>query len=229
MRTLFRQLRCSIHPAIVDRNVANDRLFVRGWTNVALTPLDLAESIIAGHPYCAQISNDYRRTSNFIASDLASLDVDDGLNIAEALEHPIVRSSATFLYTTLRHRPEAPRFRLGFALPRTITDPDEMSAVVRALRLRVSGDRNATDPTRLFFGNRNAEITIFNREISLQLLEELIAQGRNPPQPDTIVNVGQSQRCAPSRSRLRVALDQPIRLAKGGGAQFSELQPATSI
>ncbi len=229
MRTLFRQLRCSIHPAIVDRNVADDRLYVRGWTNVALTPLDLAESIIAGHPYCAQVSDDYRRTPNFIGSDIASLDVDGGLSIAEALQNPIVHGHATFLYTTLRHRPDAPRFRLGFALPRTITDPDEMSAVVRALLLRVSGDRNATDPARLFFGNRNAQITIFNREISAPFLDELIAQGLNPPQPDTVVNARQNPGFAPSRSRLPIALDQPIRLAKGGVVQFSELKPATPI
>src|SRR6185369_8873137 len=111
------------------------------------------------HPYCAQVSR-YRDARHFLASDIVSVDIDHGLSIPEALDNLIVRDHAAMLYTTVRHQPDAHRFRLVFVLPRTITDPHEMKATARALQLRLAGDANAVDPARMFFGNHNAEMIL---------------------------------------------------------------------
>src|SRR4029077_11401902 len=60
------------------------------------------------------------------------------------------------------------------------------------------------------------------------LLAELIAQGMNAPEPETIKNGGKLD-WTPSRSRLLIRPDQEIRVAKGGPVQFSELAPGTTI
>jgi len=228
VNTLRRKLRVSVHRGIVDKNVPEDRLYAEGWENVELTPEELIESVKNGHPYCAQISG-YRNAKHFRASDVVSLDIEHSLSIDEALENPIVRAHATILYTTVRHQLDAHRFRIIFVLPRTITDAREMAALVEALRLRVAGDRNAVDPARMFFGNRNAEVVMFDREISPALLGELIAQGLNPPEPDTVVNGGGAAHWVPSRSRLLLRPEQEIWVAKGGLARFADLPPLTIV
>jgi len=227
LSTLVRRLRLSVHPDIIDKDVYENRHYVEGWTNVELTVEELAASIKNGRPYCAHLFG-YRDADHFQASDIASVDIDDGFGIAEALENPTVRAHAALLYTTVNHQPSAPRFRIIFVLPRTITDAREMSAIARALRLRVSGDRKTVDAARMFFGNRNAELMLFDREMSPELLAELIAQGMNAPEPETIKNGGKLD-WTPSRSRLLVRPDQEIRVAKGGPVQFSELAPGTTI
>jgi hypothetical protein len=224
LNTFSRKLRLSVHPDIVDRDVPDSRFYVQGWKNVTLTPEELVRSIKEGHPYCAQMHG-YRDRSHFMASDIASLDVEHGPSIPEALQNPIVRDHGTILYTTVRHEPEAPRFRIIFVLPRTITDAVEMEAVARALQLRVAGDRSALDAPRMFFGNRQAEVMLFDREISSELLGELIAQGRNPPEPDTLRKGGNGANWVPSRSSLVLKSDQVVGLVGNGVASFSELTP----
>lgn len=230
LSTLRRKLRLSVNSEIVDRDVPQDkRLYAVGWKNVELTSEELVHSIKNGFPYAAQLYECYRDREHFMASDIASLDIEDGPSVSEALENPIVRAHATILYTTVRHKPEAPRFRIIFALPQTITDAREMQAVVQALRLRVAGDRNAMDPGRMYFGNRNAEVMLFDREISPELLDELIAQGQNPPEPETSQNAGDRARWVPSRSRLLLKPDREIRLANGGVMRFSDVQPRAAL
>ena len=227
MSTLCRKLRLSVNTDIIDRSVPDNRLYVNGWNNVEFTSSQLVDHITRGHPYCAQLSGP-REEANFLASDIVSLDVDGGLEIADALQHPIIRDNAMVLYTTLRHTPGAHRYRIIFALPRTITNPVEFRAVTRALCLRVAGDNKALDPARLFFGNRNAEFMVFDREISTSLLDELITQGLNPPEPDRVYSGGRGK-CAPSRSRLQVAPGQQIRTANDGILPFRELSPRTPV
>ena len=146
------------------------------------------------------------------------------MTIEQALQHPIVREHATILYTTVRHRLEAHRFRIIFRLPRTITDPKEMRAVTRALGLRFNGDPKVVDAAHAFFGNRNAETMLWDRELSPQLLEDLIAQGLDPPVCDTV-----GGEVVPSRSRHGLSPDATVRLANGNVCKVSDLHPKTPL
>jgi hypothetical protein len=100
-----RKLRVSVHPDIVDKDVPEGRLYVSGWANVELTIAELAASIKSGRPYCAQLFG-YRDADHFEASD--SVDIDDGLGIAVALENPTVRAHATFYTRPSPNNPPLP-------------------------------------------------------------------------------------------------------------------------
>ena len=219
---LARKLRLSVHPDIIDRNVPDARLWAEGWHNVELTVAELVQSIKKGRPYCAQVDG-HRDSKHFLGCDVASADVDDGPTIAEALETPVVRDHATILYTTVRHQPDAPRYRIVFVLPRTITDAGEMKALLRAIRLRVSGDPKAIDPAHMFFGNRNAEVTVFDRQLSSALLDELIAQGLSLSEGAGNGGVNQG----PTRSQLLIRPNQQVWTADGANITFSDVAPRT--
>jgi hypothetical protein len=98
LRTLPRRLKLSVHRDIIDKHVAESRPYVRGWENVEITAEELAASIKAGHPYCAQVAG-YRDGKHFLASDIVSLDIEDSLSIPEALNKPNVSAHATMIYT----------------------------------------------------------------------------------------------------------------------------------
>jgi hypothetical protein len=160
VRTLGRKLKYSINPDLIDRNEGGDnRLYTRGWVNTEGTAADLARTVKSGVAYCAQLSGP-RKSANFRACDIASVDIDGSMTIGEALAHPLVAQHATMIYTTIRHTAQKHRFRPVFALARTITSPREMEALTRSLSRRLSGDQASTDATRLFFGNRAAEIEL---------------------------------------------------------------------
>ena len=218
-----RILKLSLHHGIIDRDVANKSYWIEGWCNVELTPQELVESIKLGYPYCPQLSGP-RNAETFLASDIVSLDVDHGMTIEQALQHPIVQEHATILYTTVRHRSDDHRFRVIFRLPRTITDPREMSAVTRAIGLRLNGDPAVFDAAHVFFGNRNAEVTLWDQELSPELLDDLIAQGLDPPVCDTF-----GGEVVPNRSRLGISPDATVRLANGDVRNVSDLPPKTPL
>ena len=225
--TVFvRKLRVSVQPDIIDRDVPEDRLWAEGWNNVEFTVDEFVQSIRSGRPYCAQVDG-HRDSKHFLGCDVASADVDHGPTMEEALQNPLVRDHATILYTTVRHRPDAPRYRIVFVLPRTITDAGEMAALLRAFGLRVSGDPKAIDPAHMFFGNRNAEVRVFDRQLSAAVLDELIAQGLSLPESDGAGNGGVN--LPPSRSRLLITENQQIRAANGTNIPFSDIVPRTKV
>ncbi len=224
--TLGRKLKYSINPDLIDRNEGGDnRLYTRGWVNTEGTAADLARTVKSGVAYSAQLSGP-RRSANFRACDIASVDIDGSMTIGEALAHPLVAQHATMIYTTTRHTAHKHRFRLVFALARTIESPREMEALARSLSRRLSGDQASTDATRLFFGNRAAEIELFDREIGEELIEELIAQSWNTP-----VSSGASgaDRLGTIRSRHTVSPELAIDFADGRRLPFCDVAIGTSI
>jgi hypothetical protein len=110
-----RELRVSVQPDIIDRNVPEDRLRAEGWHNVEFSVDEFVQSIRNGRPYSAQVDG-HRDSKHFLACDVASADVDGGQTIDAALQNPLVRGHAAILYTTVRHRPDAHRYRIVFVL-----------------------------------------------------------------------------------------------------------------
>ena len=102
---------------------------------------------------------------NFLASDLALVDIDETPSIQTVLEHPLVKNHASFAYTTASHTPEEPRLRVAFVLSRTIDKAEDYAAILCALTLRLSGDPSATDAARISFGSRGATVFKLGRVI----------------------------------------------------------------
>src|ERR1019366_421942 len=118
-----------------------------------------------------------------------------------------------------RHTPDSHRFRLIFALPRTIDSSSDMVAASRSLSLRLSGDRSATDAARVFYGSRGSKPKVFDRAIDESFLDELIAQGRDADQTDT----KGSRVIGTTVSRHTVAPNQIIQTGTGKRAEFAQL------
>jgi hypothetical protein len=222
---LEHRLRLSINPKLVNKNEAkDDSLFKSGWENRELTPTELADTINKGIAYCCELSGT-RRSDNFVASGVLSVDVDGTVPLDEMLRHPLVKRCLTIVYKTIRHTEAVNRYRLVFALPRAIESASEMAAASRSLALRLSGDPSATDAARISYGSRGSNPTVFDRGIDETLLADLIAQGLDADQRATIGGAGFS----PTISKLRIAPDQVVRLACGRPVVFSTLGPRVSI
>ena len=221
------RLTISINPNLIDKNVGGDRShFTRGWENREPTVEELLAEVTAGRAYCAQLSGP-RKTANFLACNLVSVDIDGTRTIEDVLSDAIVARNATFMYTTPSHTPEVPRLRVGFALPRTIINPKEMSSVMRSLALRLAGDARATDAARISFGSRGAQTWLLGNEIDLPLFEELIAQNLEPPASDSATG-GAAGRAA-ARSDLTLSPDQKVTLQDGRMVPFSEVEVKTRL
>lgn len=224
LSVLNRKLRLSVNRALIDKNATgNANLFAHGWQNVQLTPAELASEIDQGHAYTCELSGP-RSVSNYVGSDVLSVDIDQDLTVAEARKLPFAEQHLTILYTTPNHTPERHRFRLMFALPRTISEPKEMRAALRSLALRFGGDQSATDPARIFFGSSGSNPEVYDRTITDDVLDELIAQGLETDQRD-------SPKAQPTTtvSKLPIMPDRIITLRDGQTRLFRELEPKTPI
>jgi hypothetical protein len=221
-----RKFRLATNRHLVDKNVAGrPDLYVYGWENVERTITEIAKLVSTGVAFTAQLTG-RRKSANFFASDVVAVDIDRGVTIEQALEHPIVKQHAGLIYTTASHKPDAHRFRIVFPTPRTITDPSEMRALTRSLALRLSGDPAAVDATRISFGARGAQTWIYEgRELSSELLDELIAQSICPPVTDKATGGA----LAAARSALKIKPEQMIRLAGGMTLPFSRVPSKAQV
>ena len=185
MSVLTQKLKLSINPGLRNKNETNDQsLFTKGWINKSLTPDELAREIDKGVAYCCQLDGT-RNAKNFLCCDVISVDIDGTRSLDDVLKDPIVERCLTIYYTTPRHTPDCHRFRLIFALPRTIDSAADMAAAYRSLSVRLSGDLAATDAARLFYGSRGSKPQVFDRALDERLLDELIKQGLDAGQTAT--------------------------------------------
>lgn len=218
-----RLLKVAINPEMIDKHEGGElKLYAQGWQNVELTTDELKEVVQSGVAYCPQLSG-IRNQKNFVSADVVSVDVDEGMTLADAVDNPIVRDHAAFIYTSVNHTTEKHRFRIVFALPRTITDPQEVRALQRSLALRLGGDISATDPVRISYGNRNAEIIPIGRGMSAPLLNDLIEQSR------TFNAASWKEKKGTFRSPLLLNVTDPIRTSSGAVVSFGELATRTSV
>ena len=217
---MSRPLRLAINRLLIDKNATGDtRLFVDGFESKALTIEQLAEHVKQGHAFTAELSG-HRRATNFVATDVVAVDIDHGMTVEQVLQHPLIVASAAFVCTTVSHTDAAPRLRVVFPTATTITDPQHQRAVARSLALRLGGDLSATDPARIFFGNRGAQVWLFpDRAMTPELQQELIAQSMR--QVMSRRNGGQN---AATRSALRLDPNQLVTLEPGQVIAFAKIR-----
>ncbi|WP_189413718.1 plasmid replication protein, CyRepA1 family [Mesorhizobium sp. M00.F.Ca.ET.217.01.1.1] len=221
---LTRKLRLSINRRLIDKNSLGDEgAFVNGFVPHQLDVKALLGNIMQGYSYCAELKGP-RSNSNFKASDLLSVDIDGTMTLDEAVNDQFVAAHGTFIYTTASHTDDKHHFRIGFALERTIEDAAEMRAATRSLILKFGGDAAASDPSRIFFGNRKTECVYFNRGIPSPILDELIAQGRDADQPDTDFG-----RRASTRSRITISPGKVVISAKRGSGFLDDFDRSEQL
>ncbi len=221
------KLKIAINRRLIDKNIAGDnRLFAEGWENVELTPNELAEHIGEGIAYCPQLTGDGRRNrTNFLSCDVLSVDIDGTRRIEDVLQDEWVQQRLTILYTTPNHSEERHRFRLVFAVGKTITSPTDMVAAMLSVALTLSGDRSVTDAARLFYGSRGSSPTVFDGFIPADELDLLIEEGKRSNQPDSY----KGDHPATVVSKITIDPDHKVKLDNGLVLPFDQLQVGARV
>lgn len=221
---LTRKMRLSVNRRLIDKNVLGiEGAFKFGFEPHQLDVMELLANVMQGYAYSAEFKGP-RNNQNFRATDLLSVDIDGTMTLDQAVDDPFVAAHGTFIYTTASHTQEEHRFRIGFALERTIEDGAEMRAAVRSLILKFGSDPTASEPARIFFGNRNAEVVWLNGGISNNLLDQLIQQGRGADQSDM-----DFAKRASSRSNWPLPDDQQLVSANGVTGTLNDFPRSESL
>ena len=174
------KIKVSINPAFVNKTPPHDtRYFAEGFDSVECS-VDQFINYVCNYGYAfSYVFNDsYRNAKNFKEAHIVAVDVDGDRPLEDALNDRLVKNSSLFVYTTPSHTKEINRYRIVFKLPYPLTCKKDLTSLKRSLCTRLSGDRSATDPARLFYGCNKSEPMVFNNQISEKLLSELINEDR---------------------------------------------------
>jgi hypothetical protein len=218
-----RNLRLAFNKWMIDKNESREEvLYSHGWIEGAVPLGAIALAVTYGWAFCPVMADGLRSAKNFVASDIVAVDVDETPSVEHVLAHPLVQEHGGFVYTTVSHSDAEPRLRVVFELPRTITKGTEFAALLRGLSLRLAGDPRATDAARISFGNRAAEVHLIERQLSCELLEELIAQGLSCQHRDG--GPGSS-----ARSKLRIPEGIEVTRADGFAERLELIAKSTRV
>jgi hypothetical protein len=163
------------------------------WITAELEFEEIFELLsVGGYAFAPALNTEHRIQENFVSHELALVDIDSGMTIAELKQHPFYQLYGSGYYTTPSHTDTEPRFRILYRLPVAITEAETMRVIYEGLlAVHGSADISCKDAVRLFYGTVDAkhrEIT--DRSIDAQGLELLI-QARD-------IVIEQQQRNAPS-------------------------------
>lgn len=219
-------LKISTNKNLIDKYKPDNHYhFAHGFEPIDVTISQLEE--LAGWGYCFsyQFTNQHRKTENFLQSDILAIDMDGGRTISECFADPIVKDYCSLFYTTPRHTPDHHRFRLVFALPRTITNVNELKGATLALSRRLGGDLSATDGARMFYGSSEGKSQLLGNSITEEFLNELIIEGNDRPEHESISNKGKTT----NRANKQIDPKQPIKTAEGVEVLFKDIKVKTSV
>jgi hypothetical protein len=140
-----------------------------GWISAELEFEEIYELISAGgYAIAPALTSDHRTEETFLSHELALVDIDGGMSLAELQLHPFYKLYGSGYYTTPSHTATDQRFRIIYRLPCAITDPEAMRIIYQGLMvLHGSADIACKDSARLFYGTVNAE----HREITDRMVD----------------------------------------------------------
>lgn len=226
MDTSIDEVYFSYNTRLINKNDRNDTYaFANGWEHVTATIEDLIRVIKLGYAYSVWFKDGIRKTSNFVASNVVSIDVDGTNTIDSSISLEFSTHYLTAVYTSCSHTAREHRFRLIFKLERVIESAYEYRCIQRALQLMYAGDGSAAEPSRLFYGNQNAEVMLWDREIPNDEIDKLIKLNV----PSELNSYGNMSEHASTRSDIRIPADLMITTAAGIHIKLEEIPNRTPI
>ena len=94
----------SINKNIREKHHRGDkRYYASGWETFIISIEQLAIAIKAGFAYSATFKYGERSAKNFTGTNIASVDVDHGPKLQEALDDPWCKDHLAMFYTTASH------------------------------------------------------------------------------------------------------------------------------
>ncbi|MGX9117873.1 plasmid replication protein, CyRepA1 family [Mesorhizobium sp. BHbsci] len=217
-------LRLSINKRLINKDELSDTLAkAEGFEPCQISTSELINHIKRGHAYCAELDG-RRRATNFVATDILSVDIDGGMTLTDAVHHPFIQKYASFIYTTCSHTAEAHRFRVIFVLEETLLDAGNARAATRSLALKLNGDPKAIDAARMFYGNTAAQITEIGMTLPSEILDELIEQTAAAGYNDRSLGV-----VGTGRSTIQLPPDLVVTTANGVEVLLASAQAKTEV
>ena len=157
------QIEFSVHPTLKDKPKIWASSFGQNWNRKKGTLSDLREHVGHGGAFIpAAMISGHRNSAAFDHSDLAVVDIDNGLTLDDFKAHPLSQVAA-WVYTSASHDPsqDKHRFRVVFQLPQRISDGELYQSVTGLLIQSLGGDANCSDRCRIFYGNSRAQHPIW--------------------------------------------------------------------
>ena len=195
------------------------------WIPSEVSVDELIQHICTGHGFTAHFRDSYRKTKNFICSDIVAADFDGNLTLEEALESDFIQQFASFIYTTPSHTANAHRFRAVFLLEQTIVRAQDWANCLFGLAIKLDSDRSIKDAGRMFYGSVDCTIVRIGKVLPSNEVEKLVAIAQD--------NHKRSRHPAtanlPITSSMRLHSDQIIMLRNGETKMFSALAANTSV
>ncbi|NQZ61228.1 hypothetical protein [Crocosphaera sp.] len=153
-----------------DKTVGNKKHYRDGFKTQELTIEELAKAVKQGFAWsCATYDRSMRSKANYQQAQLIGLDIDNGLTLDDALNHPFVQQYGQLIYTSASHQKSkedtqaCDRFRIVFSASQPINDLDTYEQLVRAVMGHFpSADDSCKDASRYWAGNSQAEIFILD-------------------------------------------------------------------
>lgn len=222
-----RKLKYSVNSELVDKQLPSNKLFFSTeFQSVEDTIEELASTIYKeGWAFSYQFENGHRNKANFVATDIACVDVDGGITLSESQNNQFVRDYCSLLYTTPSHSLEQHRFRLVFVLARTVTDSSEITAISRSLARQLNGDMAATDAARLFYGSKDCFYQIFDKYIPEDVMDALIQDGKVAHVNDSVLN----KKSTTNRSMLKLGPDTILTSSSNQKVLIKNIKKSVSV
>jgi hypothetical protein len=199
--------------------------YATNWVPSEVTQPELIAHVQQGYAISAHFKNNYRKTANFICSDVVAADIDDRMTLDEALALPFVQQNASFIYTTPSHTEAEHRFRIVFLLEETITKAEDWANCLLGLAIKLDGDRAIKDAGRIISGNPNAKIINLGKFLPQSEAAQLILVGqdaRGRPNDKSLTYVAIT-------SSMRIAPNQMVEMGNGRLFPFDMVEPGTSL
>jgi hypothetical protein len=215
-----------INETIVDKPGQGASVnFATRWQSLKLSVDELIDHVQRGHAFSAHFKESYRKTENFVCSDVVAADVDGTMTLDEALATDFVKDFASFIYTTPSHTSDRHRFRIVFLLEVTIHKSADWSNCLLGLALKIGSDLSIKDAGRMFFGNSEATVHRIGKLLPSKEAESLIAAGLDHRSRSSNKLV----QSVPMASSLRIDADRLIRTSSGASIPFKDLPQKTSV
>ncbi len=170
-----------------DKTVGNPKHYRDGFQTKELTINGLAKAVKLGHAWsCATYDHSMRSKANYQQAQLIGLDIDNGLTLNDALNHPFVKTYAKLIYTSASHQkqkgdsPPCDRFRIVFSASQPLNDLETYEQLVKAVMGHFrEADEACKDASRYWAGNSQAEIFILDgNSLPASLIDEAKEQAK---------------------------------------------------
>jgi len=199
--------------------------YATDWEAVSLSRPEMIETVCNGHAFSAQYSNGYRKTDNFLRTNVIAADIDFAWTIEQAMSLPFVRNYGSFLYTTPSHSDDHHRFRLVFETEKPFELASEWANSLFGLALTLNADKAIRDGARMFYGNADAHMIDIGNKLPDAQVRILIDMALDERKRVAKGKFGS----APIQSSITVDGSDFVRMSDGRLAQLQELRPQTTI